>query len=150
MLPASHLLLRSSAFYLLAVQCNSLNSKCQFLNACHALVCPMKAAVRSSGGSSCCLPVPAPNTPTHLVLQASCAPVQIHAKSAWRPLSCRPACSSGPAPGLSVCLLTPALCSAGKLLAFSGPSAVPRVFYGYKSFVPEDYDAYFKRRGVSV
>eukprot|EP00891_Asterochloris_glomerata_P004133 jgi/Astpho2/4133/fgenesh1_pg.00063_%23_114_t len=36
----------------------------------------------------------------------------------------------------------------GKLLAFSGPSAVPRVFYGYKSFVPEDYDTYFKKRGV--
>ena len=78
--------------------------------------------------------------------------MQMHAESAWSPASCGPARASGPAPGPGFLgyLLTPTPCSAGKLLAFSGPSAVPRVFYGYKSFVPEDYDAYFKRRGVSM
>ncbi|KAK9839607.1 hypothetical protein WJX81_000477 [Elliptochloris bilobata] len=37
-----------------------------------------------------------------------------------------------------------------KLLAFSGPSPVARVYYGFKSFTPEDYWAYFRLRGVSA
>lgn len=41
-------------------------------------------------------------------------------------------------------------CHAGKLLAFSGPSNVARVYYGFKSFVPDDYCEYFKQRGVSA
>lgn len=40
--------------------------------------------------------------------------------------------------------------AAGKLLAFSGPSPVARVYYGFKSFVPEDYWAYFRARGVTA
>lgn len=39
---------------------------------------------------------------------------------------------------------------AGKLLAFSGPSNAARIYYGYKSFVPEDYWTYFKARGVTA
>lgn len=42
------------------------------------------------------------------------------------------------------------VCNAGKLLAFSGPSNVARVYYGFKSFVPDDYCGYFKQRGVSA
>ena len=38
----------------------------------------------------------------------------------------------------------------GKLLAFSGPSPTPRVVYGYRAHVPEDYWAYFKAKGVSA
>ena len=38
----------------------------------------------------------------------------------------------------------------GKLLAFSGPSPSPRVVYGYKAHVPEDYWAYFKAKGVTA
>ena len=77
--------------------------------------------------------------------------MQMHAGSAWSPLPCGTSLPFGPCTrDVFGYLLTPTLCSAGKLLAFSGPSAVPRVFYGYKSFVPEDYDAYFKKRGVSV
>ena len=38
----------------------------------------------------------------------------------------------------------------GKLLAFSGPSPTPRVVYGYRTHVPEDYWAYFKAKGVSA
>lgn len=40
--------------------------------------------------------------------------------------------------------------AAGKLLAFSGPSPVARVYYGFKSFTPEDYWDYFRSRGVSA
>ncbi|KAK9823515.1 hypothetical protein WJX72_003342 [[Myrmecia] bisecta] len=36
----------------------------------------------------------------------------------------------------------------GKLLAFSGPAAIARVFYGYKQFTPEDYWSYFKSKGI--
>ena len=39
---------------------------------------------------------------------------------------------------------------AGKLLAFSGPSNVARVYYGFKSFTPDDYCDYFKQRGVTA
>ena len=39
---------------------------------------------------------------------------------------------------------------AGKLLAFSGPSNVARVYYGFKSFTPDDYCSYFKQRGVTA
>ena len=42
------------------------------------------------------------------------------------------------------------MCNAGKLLAFSGPSNVARVYYGFKSFVPDDYCEYFKQRGVTA
>jgi len=42
------------------------------------------------------------------------------------------------------------LCNAGKLLAFSGPSNVARVYYGFKSFTPDDYVEYFRQRGVSA
>ena len=52
---------------------------------------------------------------------------------------------SRPAPQLS----EPRL-AAGKLLAFSGPSPVARVYYGFKSFMPEDYWAYFRARGVTA
>ena len=38
----------------------------------------------------------------------------------------------------------------GKLLAFSGPSPSPRVVYGYRAHVPEDYWAYFKAKGVTA
>ncbi|DBB04022.1 TPA: hypothetical protein ACH3X1_013082 [Trebouxia sp. C0004] len=38
----------------------------------------------------------------------------------------------------------------GKLLAFSGPSNVARVYYGFKSFTPDDYVEYFRQRGVSA
>ena len=38
----------------------------------------------------------------------------------------------------------------GKLLAFSGPSPSPRVIYGYRAHVPEDYWAYFKAKGVTA
>ncbi|KAL3139625.1 hypothetical protein ABBQ38_003941 [Trebouxia sp. C0009 RCD-2024] len=38
----------------------------------------------------------------------------------------------------------------GKLLAFSGPSNVARVYYGFKSFTPDDYCDYFKQRGVTA
>lgn len=43
-----------------------------------------------------------------------------------------------------------ASCDAGKLLAFSGPSNVARVYYGFKSFTPHDYVEYFRQRGVSA
>jgi hypothetical protein len=43
-----------------------------------------------------------------------------------------------------------ASCDAGKLLAFSGPSNVARVYYGFKSFTPDDYVEYFRQRGVSA
>jgi len=36
----------------------------------------------------------------------------------------------------------------GRFLAFSGPSPAPRMTYGYRAHVPEDYHAYFKARGV--
>lgn len=39
---------------------------------------------------------------------------------------------------------------AGKLLAFSGPSNIARVYYGFKSFVPDDYCDYFRRRGITA
>lgn len=42
------------------------------------------------------------------------------------------------------------LSCAGKLLAFSGPSNVARVYYGFKSFTPDDYCDYFKQRGVTA
>ena len=38
----------------------------------------------------------------------------------------------------------------GKFLAFSGPSPSPRVVYGYRAHVPEDYWAYFKAKGVTA
>lgn len=38
----------------------------------------------------------------------------------------------------------------GKLLAFSGPSAVSENFYGYRTKVPEDYCPYFRQSGVSA
>lgn len=41
-------------------------------------------------------------------------------------------------------------CNAGKLLAFSGPSNIARVYYGFKSFTPDDYVEYFRQRGVSA
>lgn len=44
----------------------------------------------------------------------------------------------------------PLLWLAGKLLAFSGPSNVARVYYGFKSFTPDDYCDYFKQRGVTA
>ena len=39
---------------------------------------------------------------------------------------------------------------AGKLLAFSGPSNIARVYYGFKSFTPDDYCDYFRQRGVTA
>ena len=114
--------------------------------------CPCgSSCIQQRAEAHCCLPVPGPYTPTHFVLQASRTLVQTHVKSDWSLLSCKSASPWGLAPGFSLFPpLTPTLCPAGKLLAFSGPSAVPRVFYGYKSFVPEDYDTYFKKRGVSL
>jgi hypothetical protein len=38
----------------------------------------------------------------------------------------------------------------GKLLAFSGPAARPTEFVGFRSPVPEDYTAYFRRRRVAA
>ena len=37
----------------------------------------------------------------------------------------------------------------GKLLAFAGPSEVSRLFYGYKTLVPEDYHEVFKTSHIS-
>ena len=37
----------------------------------------------------------------------------------------------------------------GRFLAFSGPSPTPRMTYGYRAHVPEDYHAYFVARGVA-
>jgi hypothetical protein len=37
----------------------------------------------------------------------------------------------------------------GKLLAFSGPQPAPKVVYGYRAHVPEDYHAYFAAKGVT-
>ena len=36
----------------------------------------------------------------------------------------------------------------GRFLAFSGPSPTPRMTYGYRAHIPEDYHAYFAARGV--
>ena len=38
----------------------------------------------------------------------------------------------------------------GKLLAFSGPQPAPRILYGYRAHVPEDYVPYFKAKGVTA
>ncbi len=37
----------------------------------------------------------------------------------------------------------------GKLMAFSGPSAQPRHFGGWRTYMPEDYIEYFREKGVS-
>ena len=47
-------------------------------------------------------------------------------------------------------LMRTTLCLAGKLLAFSGPSNIARVYYGFKSFFPDDYHDYFRKRGISA
>ncbi|GAB4817658.1 hypothetical protein N2152v2_004704 [Parachlorella kessleri] len=38
----------------------------------------------------------------------------------------------------------------GKLLAFSGPSAQPRHFGGWRTYMPEDYIEYFREKGVTA
>ena len=38
----------------------------------------------------------------------------------------------------------------GKLMAFSGPSATPRHFGGWRTYTPEDYLSYFNQRGVTA
>jgi len=38
----------------------------------------------------------------------------------------------------------------GKLMAFSGPSATPRHFGGWRTYTPEDYIPYFNETGVSA
>lgn len=38
----------------------------------------------------------------------------------------------------------------GKLLAFSGPSATPRHYGGWRTFTPEDYVPYFRATGVQA
>jgi cell division cycle 14 len=37
----------------------------------------------------------------------------------------------------------------GKLMAFSGPSAQPKHFGGWRTFTPEDYIEYFREKGVT-
>lgn len=37
-----------------------------------------------------------------------------------------------------------------KLMAFSGPSATPKHFGGWRTFTPEDYVGYFKEKGVKA
>ena len=37
----------------------------------------------------------------------------------------------------------------GKLMAFSGPSAQPKHFGGWRTFTPEDYIEYFREKGVN-
>ena len=38
----------------------------------------------------------------------------------------------------------------GKLLAFAGPTAVAKHFWGYRTFTPEDYHQYFADTGVTA
>ncbi len=38
----------------------------------------------------------------------------------------------------------------GKLLAFAGPTAVAKHFWGYRTFTPEDYHQYFVDTGVTA
>eukprot|EP00887_Chlorella_sp_A99_P005476 scaffold1.g5476.t1 len=38
----------------------------------------------------------------------------------------------------------------GKLMAFSGPSAQPKHFGGWRTYMPEDYIQYFRDRGVTA
>lgn len=37
-----------------------------------------------------------------------------------------------------------------KLLAFAGPTAVAKHFWGYRTFTPEDYHQYFADTGVTA
>ena len=38
----------------------------------------------------------------------------------------------------------------GKLLAFAGPTAVAKHFWGYRTFTPEDYHQYFADTGMTA
>ena len=154
MLPAAHLLLSSPVLHPCCYTGGQgalvpAASPCLQCTPCSG-VPPWKQLIAAAGRSTLLSACPNPK-----YAHTCCPAGELHTcagscRVSLGPLSCRPACSFGPAPDCCICLRTPTLCSAGKLLAFSGPSAVPRVFYGYKSFVPEDYDAYFKKRGVSV
>ena len=38
----------------------------------------------------------------------------------------------------------------GKLLAFAGPTAIPKTDFGFRTFTPEDYWGYFRGTGVAA